>query len=106
MTDTTNDWWEREQARRHRLLRHVMRHLSDSEIATATDAFRDLLADAHEEMVEALLLPLFNWSDFWPKRLAAEMLGLPTDDEYEWEDWTWTRLQIGGRIPPSTIFNW
>ncbi|MGI6414795.1 MAG: hypothetical protein ACOX1P_03935 [Thermoguttaceae bacterium] len=22
------------------------------------------------------------------------------------QSWTWTRLQIGGRIPASAIFNW
>ena len=86
MNDTTNDRWEREQARRHRLLHHVKQHLSDSEIETATDALRDLLTDADGEMVEELLLPIFKWSDFWPKRLATEILGLPTDDEYEWEE--------------------
>lgn len=86
MTDTTNDWREREEALRHRLLRHVKQHLSDSEIVTATDAFSDLLADAHGEMVEELLLPIFNLSDFWPKRLATEILGLPTDEEYDWEE--------------------
>lgn len=86
MTDTTNDWWEREKVRRRRLLHHVSTHLSDSAIVTATDAFSDLLADAPGEMVEELLLPIFDWSDWWPKRLAAEMLGLSTDDEYEWEE--------------------
>lgn len=86
MTDTTNDWWEREKVRRRRLLHHVSTHLSDSQNVTAADAFEDLLADAYGEMVEELLLPIFNWSDFWPKRLAAEILGLPTDDEYEWEE--------------------
>ena len=86
MTDTTNDRREREEALRHRLLHQVKVHLSDSEIDTAADALRDLLTDADEGMVEELLLPIFNWSDFWPKRLATEILGLPTDEEYDWEE--------------------
>ena len=86
MTHTTNGRWEREQARRHCLLHHVKQHLSDSEIVTATDAFSDLLTDADEGVVEELLLPIFNLSDFWPKRLATEILGLPTDEEYDWEE--------------------
>lgn len=86
MTNTTNDRREREEALRHRLLHHVKQHLSHSEIVTATDAFSDLLTDADEGVVEELLLPIFNLSDFWPKRLATEILGLPTDDEYEWEE--------------------
>ena len=74
------------QARRHRLLRHVKTHLGADQVATAVDGYRELLANAHEEMVEEMLLPIFDWSDYWPKRLAAEMLGLSTDDEYEWEE--------------------
>jgi len=86
MNDTGNEWWEREQALRHRLLGHVKANLSDSACDTAADAFSDLLHDAHEEMVEELLSPIFEWSDYWPKLLAAEILGLSTDDEYDWEE--------------------
>lgn len=85
-TNTRDDWWAREQEMRHRLLGHVKQHLTDSMVNTATDAFQGLLVDAHEEMVEELLRPIFEWSDFWPKRLATEILDLPTDEEYEWEE--------------------
>ena len=86
MTNPTNDWRVREQELRHRLLGYVKQHLTDSTVSTAADAFQDLLADAHEEMVEELLRPIFNRSEFWPKRLATEILDLPTDEEYEWEE--------------------
>ena len=86
MTNPTNDWRVREQELRHRLLGYVKQHLTDSMVNTAADAFQDLLADAHEEMIEELLRPIFDWSDFWPKRLATEILNLPTDEEYEWEE--------------------
>jgi hypothetical protein len=90
MTDTTNDWWEREKVRRYRLLRHVKTHLDADQVETVVNGYRELLEDAlldaHEEMIEEFLLPMFNWSDWWPKLLAAEMIGLPTDDEYEWEE--------------------
>ena len=86
MTDTTDNSMAREQAMRHRLLGHVNLHLDDSVIHIAAEAFEELLADGHEEMCEELLLPIFKWSDFWPKRLATEILGLSTDEEYDWEE--------------------
>ena len=86
MTDPTDDWRAREQEMRHRLLGHVKQHLTDSMVNTAADAFQEILEDAHEEMVEELLRPIFNRSEFWPKRLATEILDLPTDEEYEWEE--------------------
>ena len=101
MTDTTHDWWEREQVRRHRLLRHVKTHLGADQVETAVNGYRELLEDAHEEMVEEMLLPIFNWSDWWPKRLAAEMLGLPTD-EYDWEELVDAFEAREGQAAPSS----
>ena len=60
--------------------------MTDSMVNTAADAFQELLEDAHEEMVEELLRPIFNWSEFWSKRLATEILDLPADEEYDWEE--------------------
>ena len=80
---------------RNRVIGHVKQNLTEWMVHTAADALHDLLSDAfddlltnaHEEMVEDLLLPIFNWSDYWPKRIAADILGLPNDDEeYEWEE--------------------
>ncbi len=86
MTNATNDWRAREQELRNRVLGHVKQKLTDSAVHTAGDAFHDLLANAHDEMVEDLLRPIFDWSDYWPKRLAAEMLNLPADEEFGWEE--------------------
>lgn len=68
---------------RRRLMRHVLDNWSESIAVTAKDGFGDLLADAHEEMAEELLWPIFSWSNYWPERMAAEILDLSTDDEYE-----------------------
>lgn len=86
MNETEGDRQVREQLLRHRLLRYVTLHLSESQVDTAADGFRELLAGAHEELVEEMLCPIFNWSEFWPKCLAAEILGLSEDEEYEWEE--------------------
>jgi hypothetical protein len=74
VTDTTGNSLAREQELRHCVLAHRKLDLNDSVADSAADAYHDLLADAHEEMIEDLLRPVFNWSDFWPKRPTA---GLP-----------------------------
>ena len=95
MVGTTNDWWARNLEYRNRVIEHMKQKLAEWMVHTAADALHNLLADAfddlltnaHEEMLEDLLLPIFNWSGYWPKRIAADMLGLPNDDEeYEWEE--------------------
>lgn len=68
---------------RRRLLHHLIANWNEDLVHTATDGFRDLLFDAHDEMLEELLKPLIEWSDFWPHRMAAEILNLNLDDEYD-----------------------
>lgn len=71
---------------KRQLLSHVIMRLNDVAQSTASDALHDLLVDAHEGMAEELLEPIFEWSDFWAQRIAAETLELPTDDEYTCEE--------------------
>ena len=73
--------FERELEMRRQVLMRVVKSLDDASIRTASDALRDLLEDASEEMAMELLGPIFEWSEFWPQQIAAELLGLP-DDEY------------------------
>tara|TARA_R110002049_G_scaffold215606_1_gene387053 strand:+ start:13193 stop:13795 length:603 start_codon:yes stop_codon:yes gene_type:complete len=80
-----------DQPQRHvtikqRLLRFVAVNLNDVAIHTASGALSDMLYDAHEEMAVDLLEPIFERSDFWPQRIAAELLGLSTDVEYDCEE--------------------
>ncbi|MCC9602892.1 hypothetical protein LOC67_20270 [Stieleria sp. JC731] len=83
MTETTEFNFEAEMEIRRRLLRHLIANWNDDLVRTATDGFEELLSDAHEEMLENLLSPLIEWSDFWPNRMAAEILNLSLDDEYD-----------------------
>ena len=76
-----------QQEMRRRLLHHVVQDLDESVIRTAVDGLSDLLSlPLCDEMVEELLSPIFNWSDFWPQYMAKQILGLPPDDEYGWEE--------------------
>ena len=84
--DRTEGEADREVEIRRRLLQHIVRHWDDSIEDTAEDGFSELLHDAHEELLEELLAPLFANSTFWPQRMAAEILKLPTEDEYELAD--------------------
>ena len=77
--------FERQRDLQRQLLAHVVQGLNEAATRTASDAFSELLCDAHEEMAKELLAPIFEWSDFWPQRIAAELLGLP-DDEYTSEE--------------------
>jgi hypothetical protein len=85
-----------------------MKHFGDAQVHTAADGFRDLLADTPTEMAEDLLLPIVNWSDFWPKRFAVEIVGLPEDEEYEWEELLdgFESRERRGRPGPSEPTNW
>lgn len=71
---------------KQRLLRYVAVNINEVATHTASDALSDMLYDAHEEMAVDLLEPLFERSDFWTQRIAAELLGLPTDVEYDCEE--------------------
>ena len=95
MVGTIDDWWARNVEYRNRVIEHVKQNMTEWMVHTTadarhdllSDAFEDLLTNAHEEMLEDLLLTIFNWSDCWSKRIVADILGLPNDDEeYEWEE--------------------
>ena len=76
---------ERQCDLKRQLLAHVVQSLNPAATRSASDALSELLCDAHEEMAKELLAPIFDWSDFWPQQIAAELLGLP-DDEYTSEE--------------------
>ena len=78
--------FERQCDLQRQLLAHVVQSLNPAATRSASDALSELLCDAHEEMAKQLLAPIFEWSDFWPQRIAAELLGLSTDDEYTSEE--------------------
>ncbi|MAX38803.1 MAG: hypothetical protein CME33_19775 [Gimesia sp.] len=80
-----------DQPQRHvtikqRLLRYVAVNLNEVATHTASDALSDMLYDAHEQMAVDLLEPIFERSEFWTQRIAAELLGLSTDVEYDCEE--------------------
>ena len=77
---------ERQCDLKRQLLAHVVQGLNEAATRTASDAFSELLCEAHEEMAKELLTPIFELSDFWPQRIAAELLGLSTDEEYTSEE--------------------
>ncbi|KAA5538602.1 hypothetical protein FYK55_27330 [Roseiconus nitratireducens] len=83
MMTTTEDRFEHELELRRRLMRHLIANWNGELVQTVTDGFRDLLLDAHDELLSELLKPLFEWSGYWPQRMAAEVLGLDVDEEYE-----------------------
>ena len=78
--------FERQCDLQRQLLAHVVQSLNEAATRTASDALSDMLCDAPEEMAQELLAPIFEWSDFWPQRIAAELLGLSTDEEYTSEE--------------------
>lgn len=78
--------FERQRSVQRQLLSHVVENLNDTIAHTASDAMSELLGYAHEEMAEELLEPIFEWSDYWAQRIAAEILELPTDEEYTHEE--------------------
>ena len=77
---------ERQCDLKRQLLAHVVQSLNPAATRSASDALSELLCDAPEEMAKQLLAPIFEWSDFWPQQIAAELLGLSTDDEYTSEE--------------------
>lgn len=77
---------ERDLRIKRGLFLYVMASLDRVAIRTACDALSDLLCDADEQMEDELLWPIFEWSDFWPQRLGAHVLGLPTDEGYTCEE--------------------
>ena len=77
---------ERQCDLKRQLLAHVVQSLNRVGTHTASDALSELLCEAHEEMAKELLTPIFELSDFWPQRIAAEILGLSTDEEYTHEE--------------------
>ena len=78
--------FERQRDLQRQLLAHVVQSLNPAATRSASDALSELLCDAHEEMAKELLAPIFEWSDFWPQTIAAELLGLSTDEEYTSEE--------------------
>jgi hypothetical protein len=77
---------ERELKIKRDLFLYVMASLDRDAIRTACDALSDLLCNADEQMEDELLWPIFEWSDFWPQRIGAQVLGLPTDEGYTCEE--------------------
>ncbi len=86
MTTSPEYNFEAQMELRRRLMRHLIANWNEDLVHTATDGFQDLLSDAHDELLEELLKPLFELSDFWPHRMAAEVLGLDVDEEYNCRD--------------------
>jgi hypothetical protein len=82
MTETPEFNFEAEMELRRRLAQHLA-NWNENLVRTATGGFRDLLFNAHDELLEELLKPLIEWSDFWSHRMAAEILNLNLDDEYD-----------------------
>src|SRR5688572_28018280 len=83
MTESLQQRFEADMELRRRLIGHLVVNWNEELVHTATDSFADLLVDADNEMLEALLKPLVVWSDYWPQRMAAEVLGLDLDEEYD-----------------------
>ena len=65
-----------------RLLRHIVANLDEELIATAMDALRHFLTCA-PEYAEFVMAPMFDLSEYWPQTMAAQLLGLPLDQEYD-----------------------
>ncbi|TWU41892.1 hypothetical protein [Novipirellula artificiosorum] len=68
--------------KRRRLLTCVVEHLNDGVIYAAQRAMSDLLND-NPHLAEALLLPIFECSEFWPETMAKEALGIDTNEDFD-----------------------
>jgi len=82
---TMNDSFEDDPIRR-RILTHVIRLDEESLGCMVADAVRDFVTFSDEEMLEDLIWPIFYYSSYWIQRMAAEILDLPVEDEYELAD--------------------
>lgn len=60
-------------------------NLNESAVSTASEALRDMLKPCPFR-AEELLKPIFEWSKDWSLRIAAELLGLPADKEYTYDE--------------------
>lgn len=78
------DAWETELSRR--LLRHIARNLDDSVTPIAVEGLDYLLNHSDEDLIEELLRPIFEWSDYFPQKMAAAILGLPLDSHHDLND--------------------
>lgn len=67
------------------LLSLVCTNLTASAASTAAEALRDMLRSCPFR-AEELLKPIFEWSEDWSMRIAAEVLGLPADKEYTYDE--------------------
>ncbi|APZ93289.1 hypothetical protein Fuma_02906 [Fuerstiella marisgermanici] len=80
-----NSTFEQEHELRMRMLPHIVNNLNEHVIHTAVDALRELLTDL-PEIAEEVLVPIFEWSEFWPNAMAKEALGLPMDQDFDTDE--------------------
>lgn len=82
----TTEGFESELELRRRLLTHVVRACDETTVCSAASAMHELLANGHDQMIEELLRPIFEWSGYWPEVMAKEILGLDADEELDLEE--------------------
>ena len=80
-----NDTFADDPVRRS-ILAHVIQHDTEALGYMVSDAAIDLVPHADQEMLEDLIWPFFYYSGSSIKRMAAEILGLPVEDDYELSD--------------------
>lgn len=68
---------------RRRLLGHIICRMDENMIEIACEAMEFMLSDANFDLSAELLQPMFANSDYWPCRMAAELLDLDSDEEYD-----------------------
>jgi len=71
---------------RRSILSHVIQHDTEALCYMVSDAAVDLVPIADEEMLEDIIWPFFYYSSYSIKRMAAEILGLPVEEDYELPD--------------------
>jgi len=77
---------DEELMKRMRLRDFIIQHRNEEILQTTLDAVGDLLADADMGMVTELLSFVFDYSDYWPERLAKQALCLNSDHEYSFDE--------------------
>jgi len=77
---------DEELMQRMRLRDFIIQHRNEVILQTAVDAVSDLLTDADMGMVTELLSFVFDYSDYWPERLAKQALCLDYDHEYSFDE--------------------